>query len=168
MLRSSNLIRKTAFAGIIAAMYIALTQVFIGTSFGLLQFRAAEALTVLPFLFPAAIPGLFAGCFLSNLIFGGLGPVDWIFGSLATLIAAVITSRCKNRWVSALPPVIINAVVVGAYLSLMFENAAYIPFGILTVGIGQVAVCYGLGVPLTYALEKAGLHKKLSFNGGKQ
>jgi uncharacterized membrane protein len=168
MSKSAVLIRKTAFAGLIAAMYMALTQVFIGTSFGLLQFRAAEALTLLPFLFPAAIPGLLAGCFMSNFLFGGLGPVDWIFGSLATFAAAIITSRCKNRWLSALPPIIINAVVVGAYLSLMFENAAYIPFGILTVGIGQIAVCCGLGVPLVYALEKAGLHKKLSFNQERQ
>jgi uncharacterized membrane protein len=167
MLKSASLIRQTAFAGIIAAMYIALTQVFIGTSFGLLQFRAAEALTLLPFLFPAAIPGLFAGCFISNFLFGGLGPVDWIFGSLATLAAAVITSRCKNRWLSALPPIVINAVVVGVYLSLMFENAAYIPFGILTVGIGQVAVCCGLGVPLVFALEKSGLSKKLSLGRDK-
>jgi uncharacterized membrane protein len=162
MTKKNTFIRKTAFAGVVAAMYIALVQITIPTSFGLLQFRAAEALTLLPFLFPAAIPGLFAGCFLSNLIFGGLGPVDWIFGSLATFTAAIITSRCKNRWVAALPPVVINAAVVGAYLSLMFENAAYIPFGILTVGIGQIAACFGLGVPLTYALEKAGLDKKFS------
>jgi uncharacterized membrane protein len=148
------MIRKTAIAGVVAAMYIALTQLFIPTSFGLLQFRAAEALTLLPFLFPAAIPGLFVGCFMSNLLFGGIGPPDWIFGSLATLAAAVLTARIKNRWLAALPPVIINAVVVGLYLSLIFESFAYIPFGILTVGLGQVAVCYGLGVPLTFALEK--------------
>jgi uncharacterized membrane protein len=162
MTKNSLLARKTAFAGVVAAMYIALVQITIPTSFGLLQFRAAEALTLLPFLFPAAIPGLFAGCFISNFLFGGLGPVDWVFGSLATLTAAVVTSRCKSRWLAAAPPIVINAVVVGAYLSLMFENAAYIPFGVLTVGIGQVAACYGLGVPLTYALEKAGLDKKLS------
>jgi uncharacterized membrane protein len=143
-------------------MYIALTQIFLPTSFGLLQFRAAEALTVLPFLFPAAIPGLFAGCFISNVLFGGIGPPDWIFGSLATLAAAVATSRLRNRWLAALPPVVINAAVVGVYLSLIFESAAYIPFGILTVGLGQLAVCYGLGVPLTIVLEKTGLDKKLS------
>jgi uncharacterized membrane protein len=163
MQQNASLIRKTAFAGVVAALYIGLVQLTIPTSFGLLQFRAAEALTLLPFLFPAAIPGLFVGCFISNFLFGGLGPVDWIFGSLATLTAAIVTSRCKNRWLAALPPIVINAVVVGAYLSLMFESAAYIPFGILTVGIGQIAVCYGLGVPLTYALEKTGLDKKLSF-----
>jgi uncharacterized membrane protein len=169
MSKSASLTRKTAFAGIIAAMYIALTQVFIGTSFGLLQFRAAEALTVLPFLFPAAIPGLFAGCFLSNLMFSEFGAPDLIFGSLATLSAAFLTAQCKNRWVAALPPVIINAVVIGIMLNILLElGAAAILFSIATVGIGQLVVCYGLGVPLTYALEKAGLHKKLSSNGGKQ
>ncbi|MCL2002859.1 MAG: QueT transporter family protein [Oscillospiraceae bacterium] len=167
MQQQNQFIRKTAFAGLVAAMYIALVTVTIPTSFGLLQFRAAEALTLLPFIFPAAIPGLFAGCFLSNLLFGGLGPVDWIFGSLATLSAALLTSRIKNRWLAAVPPVAINALVVGAYLSLMFENAAYIPFGVLTVGIGQVTVCFGLGVPLTYALEKAGLAEKLSLGRAK-
>ena len=164
-MKTNSIAQKMAFAGVIAAMYIALVQVMFPTSFGLLQFRAAEALTLLPFLFPSAIPGLFAGCFLSNLIFGGLGPIDWILGSLATLTAAIITSRCKNRWVAAIPPIVINALVVGAYLSLMFENAAYIPFGVATVGLGQLAVCFGLGVPLTYVLEKSGLHKRLTLNG---
>ncbi|MDR0325662.1 MAG: QueT transporter family protein [Oscillospiraceae bacterium] len=159
------MIKKTAFSGIIAAMYIALVMVTIPTSFGLMQFRAAEALTLLPFLFPEAIPGLFIGCLLSNMIFSDLGPPDWIFGSFATLSAAIVTARCKNRWLAALPPVVINAAVIGVMLSVLLQlGMAAVPFSILTVGLGQAIVCFGLGVPLIYILEKAGLRDRLSLD----
>jgi uncharacterized membrane protein len=168
MSKTNPLIRKTAFAGLIAAMYIALVMVTIPTSFGFLQFRAAEALTLLPFLFPSAIPGLFVGCFLANLFFSELGPPDWIIGSLATLSAAVLTARCKNRWIAALPPILINAAAIGVMLSLLIPEAGVgIGLAILSVGIGQIAVCYGLGVPLTVALEKAGLVQKMSLGRTK-
>jgi uncharacterized membrane protein len=162
------MLRKTAFAGLIAAMYIALVMVTIPTSFGFLQFRAAESLTLLPFLFPSAIPGLFVGCFLANVFFSELGPPDWIIGSLATLSAAFLTSRCKNRWIAALPPVLINAAAVGIMLAVLIPEAGVgIGLSILSVGIGQIAVCCGLGVPLTVALEKAGLDTKLSLGRSK-
>ena len=154
--------RKVAFTGAIAALYIALVMVTIPTSFGLMQFRASEALTLLPFLFPQAIPGLFVGCFLSNVMFSDFGPPDWILGSLATLIAALMTSRCKNRWLAAIPPVLVNALVIGIMLNVLLEmGLAAIPFSILTVGLGQTAVCFGLGIPLIYALEKVKLREKL-------
>ena len=160
------MLKKTALSGVIAAMYIALVMVTIPTSFGFMQFRAAEALTLLPFLFPEAIPGLFAGCFLSNLFFSEFGPPDWIVGSLATLSAAVLTARCKNRWLAALPPVLINAAAVGVMLGVLLEmGAAAIPFAVLTVGLGQAAVCFGLGVPLVYTLEKADFRNRFSLDG---
>jgi uncharacterized membrane protein len=163
MPKNNTLVRKTAFAGLVAAMYIALVMVTIPTSFGFLQFRAAEALTLLPFLFPAAIPGLFVGCFLANVFFSELGPPDWIIGSVATLSAAVLTARCKNRWLAAVPPVLINAAAIGVMLSVLIPGAGIgIGLSMFSVGIGQFAVCFGLGVPLTYALEKAGLVRKLS------
>jgi uncharacterized membrane protein len=170
---SKSVIRKTALAGIVAAMYIALVALNAAWSFGPIQFRAAEALTLLPFLFPATIPGLFAGCFIANILSPIQFPFDMVFGSLATLFAAILTSKCKNRWVAAAPPVVINAVVVGILLFLYIpeifasHGAWALPLNMLSVGFGQLVVCYGLGVPLTFALEKAGLAQKFSLGWNK-
>ena len=169
MLKSAILIRQVALAGIVAAMYIGLVLLppLTPIAYGFFQIRFAEALTILPFLFPSAIPGLFLGCFLANL-FSPLGPLDWVIGSLATFSAAILTAKCKNRFVAALPPVLINAVAIGAMLHVLIPEAGYaIGVSMLSVGIGQIIACYGLGVPLIYALEKTGIHKKLSFNQGR-
>ncbi|NOY89172.1 MAG: QueT transporter family protein, partial [FCB group bacterium] len=82
--------KQISLAGLIAALYVVLSLVFMPISFGVYQIRIAEALTVLPFLTPAAIPGLFIGCLLAN-IFGGMGWLDIVFGPLITLLAAVAT-----------------------------------------------------------------------------
>ena len=156
--------RKAALSGVAAALYVVLTLVCHEFSFGV-QFRASEALTLLPFLFPETIPGLFAGCMLSNL-FSPFGLADVVIGSLATLTAAILTARCKNRWLAAVPPVVINAAAIGALIALTDPDAARygslaIPFWAGIVGAGQFAVCFGLGVPLIYALEKAKLRERL-------
>ncbi|MCL1808122.1 MAG: QueT transporter family protein [Oscillospiraceae bacterium] len=166
------MIRRIALSGVIAAMYIALVYVNAAFAFGPVQFRAAEALTLLPFLFPAAIPGLFVGCAVSNFI-SQYGILDVVFGSAATLLAAILTAKCKNRWLAAAPPVVINALVIGILIALLDPAAAEygswaVPFFIASVGFGQLVVCYGLGVPLTYALEKAGFSKRLSINRGNK
>ena len=93
--------RRLATAGIIAGIYAALTLFLPIPQYGGVQLRVAEAMTVLPFLFPEAIPGLAVGCFLANLL-GSPYVLDWIFGTLATLVAAIWTSKVKNRWLA--PP----------------------------------------------------------------
>ena len=96
------MIKKIALSGMIAALYVTLTVALSPISFGPVQFRVAEALTLLPFFMPEAIPGLFVGCFLSNLA-GGFGLIDIIVGSGATLFAAWLTSKMPNIWLAALP-----------------------------------------------------------------
>lgn len=138
-------------AAMIGAIYAVLTIALAPISYGVVQVRVAEALTVLPYFTPAAIPGLFVGCVIAN-IFGGNGLLDIIFGSLATLAAALAVSRIKIKYLVPLPPVIINALVVG--LVLHFVLGFPVHLAILWVGAGQVLACYGLGLPLLLFLEK--------------
>lgn len=108
-------------SALIAALYAGLTLLFLPISFGQVQMRVSEALTVLPVLFPSAIPGLFVGCLLANLL-GGSPWQDVLFGSLATLTAAVLTRLLrKHLWLAALMPVVINALVVGLLLNWMYQ-----------------------------------------------
>jgi len=150
--------KDVALAGMIAALYAALTILLAPISYGVYQVRVSEALTVLPFLYPMAIPGLFIGCLIAN-IFGGNGLQDIIFGSLFTLLAACLTywtSKIKTKKLgmalAPLPPVIINAFGVAAYLSPITGMAYF--FVVQFVGIGQLAACYVLGLPLLIYLIK--------------
>jgi uncharacterized membrane protein len=146
-------------AAVIAALYAALTLALAPISYGAVQLRVAEALTLLPLLWAEAIPGLFIGCFLANLI-GGYGILDAVVGGLATLIAALLTRRLRrNAWLAALPPVLVNAVAIG--LLLYFVADAPLWMTMLTVGAGQAAACYALGLPLLALLKKSGLAQKL-------
>ena len=139
----------------IAAVYVVLTLVFAPLSFGEVQIRFSEALTVLPFFTPAAIPGLFVGCIIANLL-GGAIPVDIIFGSIATLIGAFFTYqlRNKNRFLAPLPPIIANTVIVPFVLRYGYGVALPIPFMMLTVGVGEVVGCGVLGLVLYTALNR--------------
>jgi len=141
-------------AAMIAAVYAALTIILGPFGFGPVQFRAAEAMTVLPAIMPAAVPGLFVGCILANLI-GGFGTVDIVLGSLATLLAAVCTRLLKNhRFLYPLPPVVFNAVIVGSYVYLLYDKTYPLLLTILYIGISQLVICYGLGLLLATFLEK--------------
>ena len=152
-----------ARAGVIAALYVVLTYLagLMNLAYGPVQFRFSEALTVLPFLFPEAIPGLFVGCVVSNLI-SPYGVLDLVVGSLATLIAAVWTNRCGRRWFAPMPPVLANAVLVGGMIA-WYEagfGAGFLPaflYNALTVGVGELVVCYALGLPLLAVLENRGI-----------
>lgn len=146
--------RQMATAGIIAAVYAALTLLLPIPQYGGIQFRVAEAMTVLPFFFPEAIPGLAVGCFLANLL-GSPFVLDWVFGTLATLLAALWTSRLKNRYLAPVPPVVCNAVIVGAeiaWFSVQDGAAFWLAFGLnfVTVGLGEAGVCFVLGLPLLH------------------
>ncbi len=146
-----------ALSAAIAAVYAVLTYVLAPISYGPVQFRVAEALTLLPILIPEAIPGLFVGCLLANLL-GGYGAADIIFGSLATLAAAILTYRLrKNRYMAALPPVIVNAVVIGIMLNVVAGFELFTTMGY--VALGQAGAVYILGLPLLKAMEKIDLGK---------
>ena len=140
--------QQMAAAGIIAAIYAALTLLLPIPQYGGIQFRVAEAMTVLPFLFPEAIPGLTVGCFLANLL-GSPIPLDWIVGTAATLLAALWTSKLHHRALAPLPPVICNAVIVGAVITVQ-EGSMDLFWGTflynaVTVGLGEAVACYVLG-----------------------
>ena len=146
---------EIAQAGLIAAAYALLSLVFYPISFGVYQVRVAEALTVLPFLTRAAIPGVFVGCLLAN-IFGGMGWQDVVFGSLLTLIAALatrVTSRYKRGWLLApVPPVVVNALGVSLYLAPLLGFNYW--FAVQMIGVGQIISCFLLGIPLLRILQK--------------
>lgn len=143
-------------AAVIAALYVVLT--LLANALGLanyaIQVRFSEALTILPFFTPAAIPGLFVGCLLSNVL---TGCVIWdiIFGSLATLIGAVATRLLrKNKWLAPVPPIVANIIIMPFVLAYAYHFEGGIPYFMLTIGIGEVISCGVLGMLLLFALQK--------------
>jgi uncharacterized membrane protein len=145
--------RKITAIALSAALYVVLTISFAPFSYKVVQFRISEILTVLPFITSLAIPGLFIGAIIANL-FSPYGLIDIVFGSLASLIAAWLTSKMPNRWLAPLPPVVVNAIIIGAVLSIIVKIGVALPAAMLYVAIGQFGVCYLLGIPLLYALER--------------
>lgn len=144
---------ELVLAAMVAAVYTVLTVFLPIPQYGEVQFRLAECMTVLPFLFPWAAPGLIVGCFLANLL-GSPFVLDWVFGTLATALACGLTAKMPNRWLAPLPPVLCNAVIVGGEIAFSVTGgfggafpAAWGAFA-LSVGFGELAVCYGLGLPL--------------------
>lgn len=152
----------TTQAAMIAALYVVLTLMAnaLGLANYAIQVRFSEALTILPFFTPAAIPGLFVGCLLSNII-TGCAPMDVVFGSLATLAGAVGTYALrKNKWIAPIPPIVANIIVVPLVLTYVYKfEGSLIYFGI-TVGIGEVISCGLLGMILLFALDK---HRRTIF-----
>ncbi|MBU3840252.1 MAG: QueT transporter family protein [Candidatus Ruminococcus intestinipullorum] len=144
-----------AQAAMIAAIYVVLTFVFAPFSFGEVQVRIAEALTILPVFTPAAIPGLFVGCLIGNITGGGILP-DIIVGSLATLIGACFTYalRNKSKFLAPIPPIVANMILVPFVLRYGYMVPLPIPFMMLTVGIGEVISCGILGILLYTVLNK--------------
>ncbi len=145
-------------AAMIAAFYAALTLILQPMSFGPVQFRAAEALTLLPILCAEAIPGLAVGCLIANLL-GGAMWYDVLFGTLATLLAAVCTRKLREYpHAAAMMPVIFNALIVGpaVYLAYSYGGTLSVPLllkDISTVAIGEMAVCLILGQGLVGMLK---------------
>ena len=144
-----------AQAAMIAAIYVVVTLLVAPFAYGEVQVRLSEALTILPVFTPAAIPGLFIGCLISNILGGCILP-DIIFGSLATLIAAVGTwlLRNKSRFLAPVPPILANAVIVPFVLKYAYMEPLPIPFMMLTVGLGEVISCGVLGMLLYTALSQ--------------
>ena len=141
-------------AAAIAAIYVVLTVVFAAFSFGEVQVRLSEALTILPFFTPAAIPGLFVGCIIGNLL-GGAIPLDILCGSIATLIGALGSYALrKYKFLVPLPPIAANTVIVPYGLYYGYGVNLPIPIMMLTVGLGEVISCGSIGIILLLALEK--------------
>ena len=143
-----------AQGAMIAAIYVVLTLVFAPFSYGEVQVRISEALTILPLFTPAAIPGLFVGCLISNILGGCVLP-DIIFGSLATLIGAVGTYllRKHHRILYPLPPIIANTVIVPLVLTYACGVPDALWFSALTVCAGEVISCGVLGLLLYHGLD---------------
>lgn len=147
-----------AQAAVIAALYVVLT--LIANTLGLanysIQIRISEALTILPIFTPAAIPGLFVGCLLSNILTGCI-MWDIIFGPIATLLGAIGTYLLRNqktKWVAILPPILSNTIIVPFVLSYAYKFEGSIPYFMLTVGIGEIISCGMLGMLLYGSLFK--------------
>ncbi len=145
-----------AQGGMVAALYVALTLIAsaMGLASGQIQLRLSEALTILPCFFPAAVPGLFVGCLLANLL---TGCVLWdvAVGSLATLLGALGTRLLrKNRWLAVLPPIVSNILLVPPVLAWAYGVEESIPLLMLTVGLGEVLSCGVLGELMYSALDK--------------
>ncbi len=154
-------VRDLTLAAMVAALYAVLGYFgdLFSLTFGPVQLRFAEALTVLPFLFPVTAPGLAVGCLITNLL-SPYGPVDIIFGTLATAIAAVWTARMPRWYLAGLPPILINALILPpmwAWAKVGALNGAFWAtwgFDLVTFVIGEAAVCYILGSLLLTALPK--------------
>jgi uncharacterized membrane protein len=139
---------------VIASIYVVLTFIFAPISYGVMQVRISEALTILPFFTPVAIPGLFIGCLVANVL-GPYGLIDMVFGSLATLLSAYLSySLRKNSALVPLPPVIVNGIVIGGLLHFGYGVPVSLIGCMLWVSLGQALSCYGLGYPLLNILRR--------------
>ena len=159
MKKQSQITLYTTRGALIAALYVVLTLLSsdMGLSSGVIQFRFSEALCILPLFFPEAIPGLYVGCLLSNLIAGG-NVWDVIFGSMATLIGAVgarllICLPHKLKWISTIPTILANMIIVPLVLIYAYGAPDSFFFLMATVGIGEI-VCAGIGGGGLYYLMK--------------
>ncbi|MCI9570346.1 MAG: QueT transporter family protein [Lachnospiraceae bacterium] len=138
----------------VAAIYVTLTLMFQPISYGPIQFRISEALCILPYFTPAAVPGLFIGCLTANLL-GTAAALDVIFGSLATLIGAAGSYALRgNRYLVSLPPILSNTIMIPWVLRYAYGAEDMIWFMMITVGIGEILAVGILGQLLLTALDK--------------
>ena len=151
-----NRVQFMTQAAMIAAIYVVLT-IFISAfnlASGAIQVRISEALTILPAFTPAAIPGLFIGCLISNLVTGAMLP-DIIFGSLATLLGAIGSYFCRKcKWAVSVPPILSNVLIIPLILAYVYHFPGSVPYFMFTIGIGQVISCGILGMLLYNVLNK--------------
>ena len=154
-------VQKLAMAAMVAAIYFVLCYFgnIFQLTFGPVQVRLGEALTVLPFLFPATAPGLALGCLLTNIL-SPYGPIDMVVGTLATAIAALLTARMPRWYLAALPPIVMNALLLPpmwAWAAAGAVNGAFwaaYGWNLWTFVVGEAAACYILGTVLLLALPK--------------
>lgn len=150
-------LRNLALGGMVAALYAALTVLLAPLSYGPVQLRFSEGLTLLPYFLPEAVSGLAAGCLIANL-FGGYGAVDVVVGTGATLLAAVLTRRMPRLWMAALPPVLVNMLLIGGMLHVLVGTP--LAATCLYVGLGEAGACFLIGLPLMRSLERRGILRR--------
>ena len=150
-------LRTLALGGMVAALYAALTVLLAPLSYGPVQLRFSEGLTLLPYFLPEAVPGLAAGCLIANL-FGGYGAVDVIVGTGATLLAALLTRRMPRLWMAALPPVLVNMLLIGGMLHVLVGTP--LAATCLYVGLGEAGACFLIGLPLMRSRERRGILRR--------
>ncbi|EYE89673.1 hypothetical protein Q428_01275 [Fervidicella metallireducens AeB] len=138
-------------SGVIAAIYVVLTIILGDLSYGPVQARISEAMTILPLYEAAAIPGLFIGCAIANFA-SGYGLVDIVFGSLTTLAAAYLTSKMPNKYLAVLPPILLNAFIVSIWVSKITKIPYIVNVG--TIGFGEFLTAGILGVILASVFER--------------
>ena len=154
-------VQKLAMAAMVAAIYFVLCYFgnIFQLTFGPVQVRLGEALTVLPFLFPATAPGLALGCLLTNIL-SPYGPIDMVVGTLATAIAALLTARMPRWYLAALPPIVMNALLLHpmwAWAATGAVNGAFwaaYGWNLWTFVVGEAAACYVLGTVLLKAMSR--------------
>ena len=155
-----NKTRNLVFSALIAAIYVVLTLLLRPISYGPIQFRVSEALCVLPYFTPAAIPGVFIGCLISNLL-GGAVVMDIVFGSLATLIGAIGSWLLRrNRWLVSLPPILSNTLIIPWVLKFAYGSEDLVWYMMITIGIGEILAIGVLGQLLISVLAK---YRKMIF-----
>ena len=163
-------IRFVVFNGIVAALYVVFTAPFANIAYGPIQVRIAEVMAIFPIFSWGMIPGVTLGCFIANLINpGNLGPVDVIGGSLATLIAGVLSYFIgkKNKWLGLIPPIAVNGLIVGGYLPFLLVDSGSsvtlqaVLLSMLSVAGSEAVLLLVLGLPLMFVMEKTGLKKRL-------
>lgn len=148
-------VKKLTRAAVIAALYAVLTLVLAPISYGAMQVRISEGLTLLPVLFPEAVPALFVGCLIANILLGVCALPDIVFGSLATLLAAISTRMLrKNRWLAALPPVVFNGLIVGALVHVLYTPEIPLALCMLYVAAGEAIACYVVGLLMLKGMER--------------
>ena len=146
--------RTLVRAALIAALYTVLTLLLQPLSYGEVQIRFSEALTLLPILLPEAVPALAVGCLLANIV-GGCTIFDIVFGTLATLLAALCTRRLRDRfWLAALMPVLFNGVIVGAVVHYCYAPVFPLPLSMLSVAAGEAVACLVVGPLLIRVMQR--------------
>lgn len=161
--KNKKRIKFVVLNGVIAALYVVFTAPFANIAYGPIQVRIAEVLTVLPIFSAGTIPGVTLGCFIANLINpGNLGPVDIIGGSLATLIAGILSWLIgkKNKPLGIIPPVVVNGIIVGGYLAFLLADESSqvtlqaVGISMLSVAGSEAALLVVLGLPLIAVISK--------------
>ena len=146
--------REIVLGAVIAALYVALTLPFAPIAYGPVQFRISEALTVLPYFTPAAVPGVTLGCLLSNILMGSPLP-DIVFGTIATLIGAIFSYRLRvHKYLVCVPPIVANALIIPWVLKFAYGVPDLVPVMMFTVGLGEVLAVGVLGNIFLLSLER--------------
>lgn len=160
-------IRELTLSGVLAALYATITIATSSFAYGPIQFRVADALCILPFFIPSTSIGLFIGCLVANL-FSTVSALDIVIGSAATLVGCLWAAHLRCKWLTPLPTILANTVMVGAMLAWVYTpDAFWNGFTLMgaQVAVGEIAVMAVLGLPLTAYLSKSGLPEKLLAGG---